>query len=224
MKKIINIWLIFFIIGLLLIGTGVLVVFLQNKNKNDRFYTTATITRIENPEKDGRKVFVKYLALGEEYEEELKYYTSGMVEGNNIEIYYLKSKPEVISCDAQDSLLWILPGIGGFFFILGGIGVLVNVIKINKAGKIKKIGNVIFAPIKEVKEIKTINFRGKHPYKIICSYKDPETKKLYTYDSDLLWFDPNYMIANNKITNLKVYVDPNNKNHYAVETDFFERS
>ena len=147
-----------------------------------------------------------------------------MVEGNNIEIYYLKSNPEMISCDAQDSLLWILPGVGSIFFVMGGIGVIINVVKINKEGKIKKIGNEIFAPIKEVKEIKTINFRGKHPYKIICEYKDPETKKLYTYDSDLLWNDPNYMIANNKITNLKVYVDPKNKNHYAVETDFFERS
>ena len=142
MKKIINIWLIFFMIGILLVGSGILVVFLQNKNKNDRFYTTATITRIENQEKDSRKVYVKYLALGEEYEEELKYYTAGMVEGNNIEIYYLKSKPEVISCDAQDNLLWILPGIGAIFFIMGGIGVLINVIKINKAGKIKKIGSL----------------------------------------------------------------------------------
>ena len=227
MKTIIKIWGIFLVIGIVLVGTGLLVISLQNKNKKDRVYTTGTITRIvKETDMDNdttTKVYVQYLAGGEELESELRYYTTGMREGSSIEIYYLKSKPESISCDAGDALIWILPGIGSLFLVMGAIGVGINLVKASKEGKIKEMGKPIFAPIKEVKEITTVSVRGKHPYKIICEYKDPETKKTHTYESNPLWSDPNYVIANNNITSLKIYVDPENPKHYAVETDFFEK-
>ena len=227
MKTIIKIWGLFLLVGIVLVGTGLLVIGLQNKNKKDRVYTNGTISRIvketDVDNKTEQKVYVEYLAAGETYESELRFYSSSMREGSSIEIYYLKSNPEKISCDAGDALLWILPGIGTFFTIVGGIGVGVNLAKKRKEGIIKETGKPIFAPIKEVKEITTINVRGKHPYKIICKWVDPDTKKVYTFESNPLWSDPNYVIANNNITSLKVYVDPNNNNHYAVETDFFEK-
>ena len=95
--------------------------------KADRVYTTGVVSRTETYEdSDGdrhTRVYVKYLADGEEREAKLPVNSSFHRKGQEINIYYDQNHPGKISTGIQ-SLFPFAFGAFGLFFLLFGISLV----------------------------------------------------------------------------------------------------
>ena len=90
------IWIIFAIIGAILVVIG-FILFGSVFNYNNKIETTGIITEIwssrDSDNNRNHKVYVSYVAEGNEYESTLNGYSSSFYEGKEIEIYYDKDNP-----------------------------------------------------------------------------------------------------------------------------------
>ena len=99
------IWIIFAIIGAILVVIG-FILFGSVFNYNNKIETTGIITEIwssrDSDNNRNHKVYVSYVAEGNEYESTLNGYSSSFYEGKEIEIYYDKDNPNNITRNWAD--------------------------------------------------------------------------------------------------------------------------
>ncbi len=140
-----------------------------------------------------------------------------------VDVYYNPNNPE----DAKLGTFMNLWGGAVIFSFLGGIslffGILFFVITIRKQKKnkdLKQNGYPIEADFQNVSLNQSVSMNGKCPYNIISQWQDPQTSKLYIFESDDIWFDPTNYIQNNKV---KVLIDKNNPKKYMVDLSFLPK-
>ena len=212
-------WIIFAIIGAILVVIG-FILFGSVFNYNNKIETAGIITRISlsrNSENESRRVYVSYVAEGNEYESTLNGYSSSFYEGKEIEIYYDKDNPNKIGMKSLDLLILILPGIGLIFLIIGGTGILVKVNKKKLEKRLKENGELIYADYVETIINTSYSVNGRYPYKIICEWTNPVDGEEYTFKSRNIWLNPEDIIEERNIKQFPVYIDKNNKKKYFVD-------
>lgn len=214
-------WIIFAIIGAILVVIG-FILFGNVFNYTNKIETTGIITRISlsrNSENESRRVYVSYVAEGNEYESTLNGYSSSFYEGKEIEIYYDKDNPNKIGMKSLDLLFLILPGIGLIFLIIGGTGILVKVNKKKLEKRLKENGELIYADYVETIINTSYSVNGRYPYKIICEWTNPVDSEEYMFKSRNIWSNPEDIIEEKNIKQFPVYIDKNNKKKYFVDID-----
>lgn len=215
-------WLIFTIVGTVFVAIGI-ILFGSVFNYTNKIETTGIITEIwssrDSDNNRNHKVYVSYVAEGNEYESTLNGYSSSFYEGKEIEIYYDKDNPNKIGMKSLDLLILIVPGIGLIFLIIGGTGILVKVNKKKLEKRLRENGELMYADYVETIINISYSVNGRHPYKIICEWTNPLDGEEYTFKSKNIWSNPEDIIEERNIKQFPIYIDKNNKKQYFVDID-----
>lgn len=215
-------WGIFVTIGSVFFIIGILIC-IGNLNYENTTQTVGVISEIKTrTDSDGdiyRRVYVKYEADGTEYETELDGYSSSYYEGKEIEIYYDNDNPYDVGVKSFDYLLLIFPGMGLIFLLIGGIGLGVKINGRISGNKLKQFGQKVYANYSTTILNRSYTVNGRHPYNIICEWNSPEDGKKYILKSKNIWFNPENIIAEKNITMFAVYMNPENRKKYLIDTD-----
>ena len=216
------------LLGIIFISIGLFTIFVLNNTsifnfrmgiKNPR-ETYATITRIDNED-----VYIKYDVNGEEYERKANFYSSDMEEGEEIKIIYEKDNPKKFNIKIQDYfdshgnffnmkyIFYIVPGI---FILIGTILLLLAIFSGNRNKKLLNTGLMLMAKIQSVEYNPFVNINGRHPYVIRASFT--YNNLIYETKSENLWFDAKYIIDTFGITEVSVYIDPDNPKKNIIDT------
>lgn len=214
-------WIIFSSIGLFIIILGV-IIFYAVFNIPNKVETTGVITKIISSSNKGsntsHEVYISYKVKGKEYESHINGYSSSFYEGKEVDIYYDQKDPYRIGVKSLNLLFLIFPGIGAIFFIIGGIGLLINLNKNNLAKRLKENGKLIYANYVECVINTSLNINGRHPYNIICEWINPEDNKTYIFKSANIWINPEMIISDRNITTIPVYINTKKLKQYYVDT------
>lgn len=215
-------WIIFALMGgvFLVIGTIASIGMFDYEGKIE---TTGVITSVDTyRDSDGDihgTVFVKYDVDGNTYESWLNSYSSDFYEGKKIKIYYDEANPDEIGMKSMDFIFLIFPGMGLLFFLIGGIGIGVKINGKRSERKLKLYGRKVYAEYTQTILNTSYAVNGRNPYNIICTWDNPEDGQKYILKSKNLWFNPDGIIAERNITMFPVYINPENKKKYFIDTD-----
>lgn len=209
----------FFVIGLffLIVGTFLTI---HELDQTGKITTTGTITSIRvhhNTNGDDYDVFVAYNVDGKSYENIINFYSSTYREGQEIEIYYMEDNPNQIGAKAMETFVFIFPGLGLLFTIIGGVALIILIGKKNNGEKLKKSGELVYANLKEIIYNTSYTVNGQSPFIILCTWYNPEDSQNYTFKSENIWWDPSYVIGAKNITSFPVYINRKNLKQYYVD-------
>ena len=144
-------------------------------------------------------------------------------EGEKIKILYMPSDPQSAKIDSFTSL-WLLPLIlaiiGGVFFIIGGLLVIMIKLKNKKEQYLLKHGEQIETNFQNIELNKSLEINGRNPYYIISQWLNPVTSELHIFKSNNIWFDPSDHINEQSI---KVFIDRNNPKQYLMDISFLPK-
>lgn len=219
---------VFLLIGIVFILICLISTIAYNKFKESAEKCNAVITNIEsyydsNSETTEYDVYVRYEVDDVVYDKELNYYESGMVEGDIITIYYNVDDPNDIMADG-DATLFLIFGIIGAIFAIIGVVCLIVVIRGKKIKKrIIAMNCIIQAQIGGIEPNYSVSVNGKHPFLLTASAISPYDGKIYTFRSESFWSDLTLVLQHYNITQVPVYVNPNNYNEYYVDIDIFKQ-
>lgn len=213
---------IFSVIGTAFLVVGIAALIFHNSFIDNAVQTNAEITRIESDSyrRNGKThtdydVWVEYEADGEIYEEELGYYSSGMDEGDIIDVYYDPDNPSDVSSGSK-ILELIFTLIGGIFAVLGVILIIINILFGNRRKKLMQTGDRLTGTIIDVVMNNSVRINGRHPYKAECEVINPFDGERYLYSSENVTVNISELVGRE----VTVYVDRNDKKKYYV--DIFE--
>lgn len=140
--------------------------------------------------------------------------------GEEVKLWYMPNKPDDVVLSGIDS--WLFPVIfGAFSVIFAGIGYggLIGIWRKNRnKEKLKESGQTILADVVDVRFNASLRIGGKSPWVIVAQYFDAHSQKVYTYESDNIWYNPSpFLTLGQKI---KVRVEPQNYAIYEVDISF----
>jgi len=67
----------------------------------------------------------------------------------------------------------------------------------------------------------SLTINGKHPWRLMAQWQHPATKKVYSFRSDPIWFDPSPYV--NRET-LDVMVNADDPSQYQIDMSFLPKS
>jgi len=204
-------WIIFTIVGTVFVAIGI-ILFGSVFDYTNKIETTGIITRISlsgSSENDSNKVYVSYVAEGNEYESTLSGYSSSFYEGKEIEIYYDKDNPNKIGMKSLDLLFLIFPGLGLISLIIGVTGISAKARGKKSERRLKENGELIYADYVETIINTSYSVNGRYPYKIICEWTNPVDSEEYMFKSKNIWSNPEDIIEEKNIKQFSVYIDKN---------------
>lgn len=209
-------FLIFTVIGILVIIVGVF----YNKSfmefKKTAVETEATITEIYYySDSDGETHGIVYVAFevdGKMYQGELGYYSSGMYEGDVVEVLYNPQNPNDFKSSSNFLGIFFII-IGLVFLVVGVIPMVIRVKKKNNNKKLLEIGEKIYADFVEVRRNYSYSVNNRNPYLIICEKDGVE------YKSGNLWKNPESLIEERNIKSFPVYIDPQKPKKYYLSLE-----
>ncbi|HNL38625.1 MAG TPA: DUF3592 domain-containing protein [Saprospiraceae bacterium] len=139
--------------------------------------------------------------------------------GETVTIWYDPKQPGRATADGFDR--WFLPALfGGFFLIFGGIGwggIGWQVVKKQRREWLRTNGTPVQASLIEASRNEGVKLNGVSPFVIRCQWQDPLSKKVFTFESDPVWFDPTDYISGPALT---VLIDPRNPKNYFIDLSF----
>lgn len=217
-----SVWIIFAIIGAIFLVVGV-IVGVNIFNYDNKIETKGIITDISSYRKSddetGHEVYVSYNVAGKEYESKLNGYSSSFYIGKEIDIYYDQYDPNKIGVKSLDLVFLIFPALGFIFFIIGVIGIVVNIVKKMQNEDLKNFGTLIYANYVETVPNYMYRVNGKYPYNIICEWNNPEDGKKYIFKSKNIWLNPQNLIEQKAIKVFPIYINMENKKQYFIDVD-----
>lgn len=213
---------IFMIVGMVFLIVGI-IFGISRINYDNKVNTTAVITEITSyrGSNGNRKydVYVSYYVNGKEYNSKLGGYSSSFYEGKEIEIYYDKDNPTRIGMKSIDFLFLIFLGMGIIFAMIGGILLYKRGYKERLGIKLKENGETIYASYVETVLNTAYSVNGRHPYNIICEWKNTVDGKKYLFKSQNIWGNPENSIREKNVEIFPVYINPNKIEQYVVDVD-----
>ena len=215
-------WLIFTIVGTVFVAIGI-ILFGSVFNYTNKIETTGIITEIwssrDSDNNRNHKVYVSYVAEGNEYESTLNGYSSSFYEGKEIEIYYDKDNPNKIGMKSLDLLFLLFPGLGLISLIIGVTGISSKARGKKSEKRLKENGELIYADYVETIINISYSVNGRHPYKIICEWTNPLDGEEYTFKSKNIWSNPEDIIEERNIKQFPVYINRDNMKKYAIDIE-----
>ena len=218
MKKVVSlVGIIFISVGIFALMMFKLVVFNFNTGIDNPKETMGHITRI-----DDEDVYVLYTVDGVDYERKTNFYSSNMSVGDKIKIVYEKDNPKKFNLKVQEYLndqggifkyiFYIVPGI---FILIGLLMISISIINKMKIKKLLNSGLLIMAKISSVDYNSLVNINGKHPYIIKASFT--YNNLVYESKSEDIWFDVKYVLDTFGITEVPIYIDPENPKNNIID-------
>ena len=141
-------------------------------------------------------------------------------EGEAVELWYNPDRPGEVVLAGVDR--WLVPAIlGGFFVIFGGIGfggLLGQWLRQRRRDRLEDQGRPVEADIVSVYHNTSLKVGGASPFVIQCQWHDKTTNRVYTYDSDNLWYDPSPFLNGRKT--VTALIDPKDPAAYHLDLSF----
>ncbi len=200
----------FFVIGILLLVSGLLVTYFSLQYKT----TSQKITGIVVGTVYGTEV--KYTVQGQEYEAVLSERSSNIHVGDNIDLYVDKEDPYRVRTAELLYLPSIILGVIGLpFLIIGIVFIIIGYRGRRKKKQLLQTGRKIYAEVTGGRLVQNYTVNGRHPYKLECTYTDIATGAVYMFSSGNIWLDPHIYIGQQ----ISVYVDPGDYKKHYVDVD-----
>lgn len=140
--------------------------------------------------------------------------------GEHVKVLYPAGNPEAGRIDSFSEnwlLILILGGIGLVFALIGG-GVVYSALRTREVNKWLALNGMrVQARFEEVQHDTSLKVNGRSPWRLVCQWQHPVTRKVYVFNSAHLWFDPTAFV---KRDTLDVLVDMDNPRRYQVDTSF----
>ncbi len=112
--------------------------------------------------------------------------------------------------------LWTFGGIGLVFLLLGLGLLLPDVLRRRGQRRAIEQGETVRAKVLSVSPVLSVNYNGRHPYVVECSWQDPDTGEVHVWHSRYLRFDPEALLASGEVP---VYVDRYEPKYAYVDVD-----
>lgn len=140
--------------------------------------------------------------------------------GDRVTLWYHPDNPRDLVLKGTDT--WLVPLITGIFFLIfGGIGfggLLNRYFSKKRKAWLWQHGTPIDVPFTEVRYNTSLKVNGASPFVIVGQWHDKSTNKVYTFESDNIWYDPSPYVAEGRL--LRVMIDPANPARYVMDTAF----
>lgn len=209
------------IIGLIILAVGgkyVIPKFIDNENRIEtKGIVERTVDFGINTGGSHKVAWISYEVNGKAYESMLNGYKGDLNKGKEIDIYYYKDNINKIISKNDEMMLLVIPGIGLALFIIGMIGIDYCIRREKRIKGLRETGEMI-----ETRYLETVYnihniVEGRHPYYILCGWKDPETNIKYVFTSENMLFNPEKRIKEKEITKFPVYINMKRKSEYLVD-------
>jgi hypothetical protein len=112
-------------------------------------------------------------------------------------------------------------GFGGGFFLVGMVPMWRMWSGEVRLQRLRQSGQRLSVRLTRVERNQSVSVNGRHPYRLVSEWQNPQDKKLYVYYSKNLWVDPDPFIPDDRM--LDVYVDIDNYKKYAMDTSFIPK-
>jgi|GEM_PF-802515 len=198
-----------------------LIIFLESQSfKKSAVHTTAVIVGFQHTgdTDTGSRTIVEFTDTKQKtHRAALSFFSSTFREGDSLSVYYHSDDPTIARAEGQFVvLLSVFGGLGGLFFTIGAVILLVSLRRRLQKKRLLENGRMVDASIVEVAVNLHIRVNRSHPYYILCQWRDPSTGISYCFKSENLWFDPEPLLTALNLTALPVYIDETNpRKHYA---------
>lgn len=140
--------------------------------------------------------------------------------GESVTVLYLSEDPHDASLTKFFDL-WggpmIVGILGGVFGSIGGGFFLFGWLRRRKEAYLTQHGVAIDTEFQSVELNKSVRVNGRHPFRVVTQWLNPETSKLHIFTSANLWFDPTRFIQTRRIT---VFIEKDNPRRYFVDLSF----
>ena len=216
-----SIGVIFGLIGVVLLIIMLVMLINNLEEKSNIVEVKAEIVDIQrHTDSDGdtsSRVYVTFDYDGIRYEK-VRYYPLGSVElGEIVTMEVNKDNPRKTYAEDSYIVIGILLVMGSIFSLVGFV--ILNGVRKNR--KLKKMvlncGTVIQAVVQNVYVDRSLAVNGRSPVRLVCSYTEPHTGRVYAFTSDKVW-DDLYAIFGNG-SPVKVYVMPGDYTKYYVDLE-----
>lgn len=138
--------------------------------------------------------------------------------GERVKLWYDPEHPQKVVMSGLD--LWLLPAIfGGFFLVFGSIGYIGLAKQWRNSRRqdwLQRYGKTIEATFTEVRINHSVRINTRSPYYIVCQWFDPYSNKIYNFESESIWFNPEGFVPKT----IKVRVNPKDFREYKVDLSF----
>ncbi|MCM1193601.1 MAG: DUF3592 domain-containing protein [Butyrivibrio sp.] len=164
-------------------------------------------------------IFVSYEYGGEKYENvRINSYNSNMYSGKKISLYCDPDNPDRVQAGSVlffPSAILLLMGL--LFALIGGGFLIRTGVISSRRKKVREQGISIYATVEEIIYSTNITVNGRHPYAVICTYRDEYKDITYRFKSESLWFDPAPLFPVG--STIEVRVDVNDYSKYYVNIE-----
>ena len=209
--------IIFFLVGLII---GIITI----TNYQNAEVVNATIIDIlysRSASDDTTRTFlVKFIYNNQEYTKETSFYSSFYHIGDTIKLYINNGNVNKIWSLKMNAIMSAIFGTIGLIMLVICIALLIKQIN-NKKLKdyLRNNGSLIQAKIVKIEMNTHYSINDMHPFNIILEYEDRFSNEKYTFKSVNIWDDPSFIIKENNIEYLNVYIDNKNKKKYYIDLD-----
>lgn len=207
-------------VAFFVVGVGLYVTF--NRFSETALPTQAVITEIRatGTTGSGRRrsttysVYVRYEVDGKRYSERLPEYSSGMEEGQQLEILYNPEAPAEIHTRSGGLFTLIFVGIGALFACIGGVLTYLVLKKRRRVRRLLAEGRTVTADVLEIYRDTSMvvksGSRRKNPWRIRCVWTNPADGLQQEFESDAIWNNPG------ELSSVTVHINPSDPQEYYV--------
>lgn len=162
-------------------------------------------------------VFVSYSYENQDYPHvPLRFYSSGMYEGQEIPLLVDPKNPGRVTSRAGDIFgCTMFLGIGTVFLLAGLIPLIWIGVRSQRDRRLLENGKMLTAAVERIDLNTSVTQNGRHPYIIICAYRDISQNVVYRFRSRNLTQEPDYAPGDS----IHVYVDPRDYSRYVVHVE-----
>lgn len=87
--------------------------------------------------------------------------------------------------------------------------------------RLREHGRAIEASIQAIEQDETVSINGRHPFIVLCQWRNPLTQELHLFRSENLPFDPTVYLKRRQV---RVFIAPENPRRYLVDLSFLPAS
>jgi hypothetical protein len=144
--------------------------------------------------------------------------------GEHVRVLYEATNPNAARIDSKIEM-WFLPmlfgGLGAVFASIGG-GFLAYLVRRRRLREWLALNGMhVKAKFEGVIYDTSIRVNGRNPWRLTAQWQHPVTQKIYSFRSDMIWFDPTPYVQREQ---LDVTVNADNPRQYVVDTSFLPQA
>lgn len=144
--------------------------------------------------------------------------------GETVEVNYNPTSPNSAKINDFTSnwLTVLILGLMGTLFSFLGAIFPVNIIRFSRKKKwLLQNGKRISSEFQKIEINTSFSVNGSHPYIIVSQWHDTETRTMYIFKSENIWYNPEKFVNNKTID---VLVDSKNYKRYYMDINFLPKT